>query len=209
MMDDFEEEIQQVSSLEETFQVKEMDPFQRWAYTMRREMQEILPKVWLGPYASAMKKNEAQLTQVGITHMIVVRGPNEAYYIRPHFPNCITYLVLDIADKQSQNIIQYFRKVCEFINNALASNGRVLVHGISGISRSATLVIAYVMTQKMCTYIEAYKYVQLRRFCIHPNESFRKQLLEFEPIIMAQMNRHLPPVDNLHTHLKRPLEEDF
>ena len=28
MIDDFEEEIQQVSSLEETFQVKEMDPFQ-------------------------------------------------------------------------------------------------------------------------------------------------------------------------------------
>lgn len=88
--------------------------------------------------------------------------------------------------------------MCEFINNALNNNGRVLIHGISGISRSATLVIAYVMTQKVCSFDEAYRYVQQRRFCIHPNESFKRQLLEFEPILRAQMNRLLPPMSDVH-----------
>lgn len=57
---------------------------------------------------------EEQLNQIGITHIILIRGPNEAYYIRPHFPERISYLTLDISDKPSQNIIQYFRKVGPF-----------------------------------------------------------------------------------------------
>uniref|UniRef100_A0A671FQ28 Uncharacterized protein n=1 Tax=Rhinolophus ferrumequinum TaxID=59479 RepID=A0A671FQ28_RHIFE len=30
---------------------------EEWTYTMRREMQEILPGLFLGPYSSAMKSN--------------------------------------------------------------------------------------------------------------------------------------------------------
>jgi len=55
------------------------------------------------------------------------------------------YLVLEIADTITENIIQHFKKVKAFIDEALNSGGRVLVHGNAGISRSAALVLAYVM----------------------------------------------------------------
>jgi len=45
----------------------------------------------------------------------------------------------------TENIIQHFKKVKIFIDEALISGGRVLVHGNAGISRSAALVLAYVM----------------------------------------------------------------
>jgi hypothetical protein len=38
--------------------------FEEWEYHMRREMQEIVPNVWLGPYASALK------TKVSIDYLI-------------------------------------------------------------------------------------------------------------------------------------------
>jgi serine/threonine/tyrosine-interacting protein len=52
---------------------------------------------------------------------------------------------LDIADSATENIIQHFKKVKIFIDEGLNSGGKVLVHGNAGISRSAALVLAYLM----------------------------------------------------------------
>lgn len=58
---------------------------------------------------------------------------------------CHRYLVLNIADTATENIIQHFQKVKVFIDEGLNSGGQALVHGNAGISRSAALVLAYVM----------------------------------------------------------------
>ena len=52
---------------------------------------------------------------------------------------------MNIADTATENIIQHFQKVKVFIDDGLNSGGQVLVHGNAGISRSAALVLAYVM----------------------------------------------------------------
>lgn len=64
-----------------------------------------------------------------------------------------------------------------------------MVHSTSGISRSAAIVIAYVMVDKRVNFETAHRYVQSLRFCIHPNENFKRQLMEFEPIFQAQVPR--------------------
>ncbi len=74
----------------------------------------------------------------------------------------------------------------QFIDQCLANKGSVLVHGNAGISRSAALVIAYVMETRGLTSAEAIRSVQRRRFCIFPNEGFRRQLIEYEPILNAR-----------------------
>ncbi|XP_068938330.1 serine/threonine/tyrosine-interacting protein isoform X2 [Petaurus breviceps papuanus] len=105
-----------------------------WTYPMRREMQEILPGLFLGPYSSAMKS-----------------------------------------------------KTKEFIDGSLQTGGKVLVHGNAGISRSAALVIAYIMETFGVKYREAFTYVQERRFCINPNAGFVHQLQEYEAIYLAKL----------------------
>ncbi|RLV98278.1 hypothetical protein DV515_00010935 [Chloebia gouldiae] len=129
-----------------------------WTYPMRREMQ--LPI----------------LQKHGITHVICIRQNIEANFIKPNFQQLFRYLVLDIADNPVENIIRFFPMTKEFIDGSLQSGGKVLVHGNAGISRSAALVIAYIMETFGVKYRDAFTYVQERRFCINPNAGFVHQL---------------------------------
>uniref|UniRef100_A0A069DQ09 Putative dual specificity phosphatase n=1 Tax=Panstrongylus megistus TaxID=65343 RepID=A0A069DQ09_9HEMI len=162
------------------------DSNDEWKYSMRRTMQEIIPGVFLGPYSAAMRSKLNDLKSNGITHIVCVRHTLEAQFIRANFLDHFKYLILDIADSATQNIIQHFSAVRDFIDDTLEHGGKVLVHGNAGISRSAALVLAYVMEKYGLSIKDAYDLVQQRRFCINPNDGFMAQLREFEPIYKAQ-----------------------
>ncbi|XP_054262660.1 serine/threonine/tyrosine-interacting protein B-like [Macrosteles quadrilineatus] len=157
-----------------------------WTYTMRRSMQEVVPGLFLGPYSAAQKTKLNDLKENGITHIICVRQDIEAHFIKPNFPGHFQYLTLNIADCVTENIIRYFKTVKSFIDQSLASGGKVLIHGNGGISRSAALAIAYIMQKYSLNIKDAFTLVQQNRFCINPNEGFMAQLAEFEPIYRAQ-----------------------
>ncbi|KAK3775965.1 hypothetical protein RRG08_043650 [Elysia crispata] len=158
-----------------------------WEYAMRRDMQEIVPGVYLGPYASAMKSKLNDLVTHGITHIICIRQSIEASFVRPNFPQHFNYLVLDIADCPTENIIKHFKQTKDFIDQCLQAGGKILVHGNGGISRSAAVVIAYIMVKFSLTCSEAMSWVRNRRFCISLNEGFQHQLHEYEHIYKAQL----------------------
>uniref|UniRef100_A0A672PAS1 Serine/threonine/tyrosine-interacting protein A-like n=1 Tax=Sinocyclocheilus grahami TaxID=75366 RepID=A0A672PAS1_SINGR len=90
---------------------------------MRREMQEILPGLFLGPYSAAVKSKLSMLEKQGITHIVCVRQDIEANFIKPNFPHKFRYLVLDIADNPVENIIRYFQMTKEFIDGCLETGG--------------------------------------------------------------------------------------
>ncbi|XP_036723674.1 serine/threonine/tyrosine-interacting protein-like [Balaenoptera musculus] len=160
---------------------------EEWTYPMRREMQEILPGLFLGPYSSAMKSKLPILQKHGITHIICIRQNIEANFIKPNFQQLFRYLVLDFADNPVENIIRFFPMTEEFIDGSLQSGGKVLVHGNAGISRR-----------------DAFAYIQERRFCINPNAGFVHQLQEYEAIYLAkltiQMMSPLQPERSLSVH---------
>ncbi|XP_014225874.1 serine/threonine/tyrosine-interacting protein-like [Trichogramma pretiosum] len=160
-----------------------------WKYPMRRVAQEICPGVFLGPYCIATSQSLDYLTERQITHIICVRHSVEARFIKPNFENMerFTYMTLNIADVGSENIIKHFKPVKAFIDAALAANGRVLIHGNAGISRSAALAIAYIMETYQLTYDETIKKMQLIRYCINPNDGFVWQLKEYELIYRAAL----------------------
>lgn len=157
-----------------------------WSYLLRREMQEIMPGLYLGPYSAASKSRFNSLNEKGITHIVCIRHNVEAHIIKPNFPDKIKYLVVEMADTFTQNLITHLSECRSFIDECLASGGKCLVHGSNGISRSAAVVIAYVMEKMVLPYRDAIKYVQNRRYCINPNDGFKRQLIEYEVIYKAQ-----------------------
>ncbi|XP_046981571.1 serine/threonine/tyrosine-interacting protein-like [Schistocerca americana] len=181
------------------------DSSDEWTYTMRRSMQEIVPGLYLGPYSAAVRCRLKALLAHGVTHIVCVRQAVEAHFVRPNFPDQFKYLVLDIADSPNENIIQHFGTVRQFIDEGLNAGGKVLVHGNAGISRSAALVLAYVMEKYGLSCSAAFGLVQQRRFCINPNEGFLAQLTEFEPIYRAQQT--LRNGEASTPRFKRPLDD--
>ena len=84
----------------------------------------------------------------------------------------------NIEDFDDKNILQYFGECLHFMKG----EERVLVHCMAGASRSATIVIAYLMwTQKM-DFEKAFQFVKDKRD-IFPNYGFEKQLQLFEKLL--------------------------
>jgi protein-tyrosine phosphatase len=59
-------------------------------------------------------------------------------------------------DMPETNILQHLEKTNAFITTALASGGKVLVHCHAGVSRSASIAIAYIMKTQSLPYDAAF-----------------------------------------------------
>jgi len=84
------------------------------------------------------------------------------------------YIYID--DCVTDDIAQHFDDAHEFINRDVT-----LVHCFAGISRSPTIVIAYLMKEKKMTFAEAFEYCKSKRPIIDPNSGFVEQLQEYTP----------------------------
>lgn len=82
------------------------DPHEQWKYEMRREAQQIIPGLYLGPYQSSRLLEPLQ--RLGITHILVVYDQREKAFLKPRFPENFTYLVLEVRDATDQNVIGLF-----------------------------------------------------------------------------------------------------
>lgn len=72
-----------------------------------------------------------------------------------------------------------------FADSVKNSGGRVLVHCQAGISRSATICLAYLIQSHRVRLDEAFDFVKRRRGVISPNFSFMGQLLQFETQVLC------------------------
>ena len=76
---------------------------------------------------------------------------------------------------------------CMYLSeNVERDGGKVLVHCKAGVSRSATVCIAYLMCCKSMTFEQAFEFVRAKRSIISPNISFMQQLIEFEHVLTAK-----------------------
>ena len=86
---------------------------------------------------------------------------------------------IKIADVYKANIIQYFGECLNFIKG----DEKVFVHCLAGSSRSATMVIAYIMWAEKKTFTEAFDMVKSKRL-VNPNLGFQEQLKMFEKLLV-------------------------
>jgi len=80
----------------------------------------------------------------------------------------------------NEDLLGHFEQCFNFIEQATSNGGKVLVHCEWGVSRSATVMIAFLMKKLHINYSEARKLLQSKRPEIYPNEGFVEQLLKYE-----------------------------
>ncbi|CAD8063227.1 unnamed protein product [Paramecium primaurelia] len=89
------------------------------------------------------------------------------------------HLRIVLNDLDNSNIKQYFDQTNQFIQQNL-NKGNLLVHCMAGVSRSAAIVIAYLMWSQKMTFQNALIYVTKKREQVYPNKGFRQQLILYE-----------------------------
>ena len=131
---------------------------------------EITDKLYLGDLLGAF--NVEKLKSLGIKKVLsVIIGTFSKYKESDN----IIQKTIWVNDVPWQNIIKYFGECLNFIKG----DDKVLVHCAAGVSRSASIVIAYIMWDKKMSFEEAFEFVESKRN-IGPNNGFIEQLKLFE-----------------------------
>ncbi|NXP13532.1 DUS16 phosphatase, partial [Thinocorus orbignyianus] len=154
----------------------------------------ILPHLYLGCQRDVLNKELMQQNDIGYVLNASNTCPKPDFIPESHF------LRVPVNDSFCEKILPWLDKSVDFIEKAKASNGRVLVHCLAGISRSATIAIAYIMKRMDMSLDEAYRFVKEKRPTISPNFNFLGQLLDFEKKIKNQSGQpgHISKLKLLH-----------
>ncbi|XP_024435753.1 dual specificity protein phosphatase 21 [Desmodus rotundus] len=92
----------------------------------------------------------------------------------------IQYLTVPVADSPSTYLYDFFDPIADHIHSVDMKQGRTLLHCVAGVSRSATLCIAFLMKYRGMSLLNAHKWTKLRRPIIRPNNGFWEQLIQYE-----------------------------
>ncbi|KAJ3849429.1 protein-tyrosine phosphatase-like protein [Lentinula lateritia] len=133
----------------------------------------IIPRLYLSGFSTAM--DDELISQLGITHVVSVLDWAPEFSASIPVPN---RLHINLSDYSTSNILAHLDTTTEFVKAALEENESnvVLVHCFQGVSRSATVVCAYLISNAGMTAMESITFVQSKRKIVSPNNGFRKQL---------------------------------
>ncbi len=157
-------------------------------YTMANTCDRIEEHLWLGDRHTFTSSENGRFQAI-VTAMLEEEVRD--YQIKESVGGRNWHHVV-VDDDERQDISQYFLEVVKFIENAREQNQTVLVHCAGGISRSATLMAAYLMWKHRWTRRQAIEHISRQRKIIQPNDGFMDQLLVFERVV-----RQLPPQNNI------------
>ncbi|ETW06118.1 hypothetical protein H310_03710 [Aphanomyces invadans] len=143
---------------------------------------KVMDYVFLGGRQQA--KNRELLESLGITHILNVTPTRKVDPVAgvPNFfekDNAFTYRRCALFDNQGEDILTSLDGCIAFIDQA-KFHGRILVHCKAGVSRSAAIVLAYLMKTLAMPFADALSLLQQKRPMVNPNASFRAQLQAFE-----------------------------
>ncbi|KAK7340843.1 hypothetical protein VNO77_21557 [Canavalia gladiata] len=168
-----------------------------------KECSKVADHVYLG--GDAVARDRDILKQNGITHVLNCVG----FVCPEYFKADFVYRTLWLQDSPSEDITSILYDVFDYFEDVREQGGRVFVHCCQGVSRSTSLVIAYLMWREGQSFDDAFQFVKAARGIADPNMGFACQLLQCQkrvhafplsPSSLLRMYRIAPhsPYDPLH-----------
>lgn len=159
--------------------------------------------IYLG--SDAVARNRDTLRANGITHVLNCVG----FVCPEYFKRDLVYKTLWLQDSPCEDITSLLYDVFDYFEEVKEQGGRVFVHCCQGVSRSTSLVIAYLMWKEGRSFEDALQDVKAARGITNPNMGFACQLLQCQkrvhaapmsPNSVLRMYRLTPhsPYDPLH-----------
>ena len=140
------------------------------------EMVQITKKIFIGNSDSGRMKET--LLSNGLSHILMV-----GTYLFPHFPELFTYKNIELEDVEDEDISLHFSECFNFIDNST----KILIHCHAGVSRSASILIAYLMWKDKKPFEKVFNFIKKKKKNINTNLGFRKILAAFD-LFLVQNN---------------------
>lgn len=83
-------------------------------------------------------------------------------------------------DIPSENLIKHFEDTYKFIEEGRSKGNRIFVHCEHGMSRSPTIVTAYIMKNQHIGWMKALHIVKVKHAKARPNQGFQTQLMKYQ-----------------------------
>jgi len=171
---------------------------------------EIIPGLHLSGMA-VLQGDSKQLKEAGVTAVLSLTDftlgklPSE---VRLHKH-------VNVADSLSASLEEHLEPCANWIHQAMQSGHKVLVHCVAGVSRSASIVIGYLMIHKGYSLKDARDLTKKKRPCTRPNEAFTKQLEALESSLPRNERQHSSsgmtgcwgPQQTMSSPTRNPLEK--
>ncbi|WOL00689.1 protein-tyrosine-phosphatase MKP1 [Canna indica] len=168
-----------------------------------KECSKVADHIYLG--GDYVARNREILRQHGITHVLNCVG----FVCPEYFKSDLVYKTLWLQDSPTEDITSILYDVFDYFEDVRQEGGRVFVHCCQGVSRSTSLVIAYLMWREGQSFDDAFQFVKAARRIANPNMGFACQLLQCQkrvhaiplsPNSVLRMYRMAPhsPYDPLH-----------
>jgi len=133
----------------------------------------VMPGIYIGSIIAAW--NAEALSALGITDVLDI---SRKKYER-HEDKFKYWIITDVKDNPTVNLTRYFRKSIEYFDQIEQAGGSVFVHCHWGQSRSATLILAYMMHKNQISFDKAIETMRQTRPEAKPNSAFQYQLRKF------------------------------
>lgn len=158
------------------------------------DLHEVYDNIYVGNISTAYNKDK--LKELGITHVVTAISG-----MSPIYPKDFEYLVMDLLDIKKQKLLDVFDDSNSFIDNALTNGGKVYVHCMCGVSRSVSIVCAYLTKKYNMTPVDALKKIKGIRNVANPNPGFLQQLQNYYTNITETDNTEtdITKTENINT----------
>lgn len=140
---------------------------------------QVLENLFIGGQLAA--KREDVLKSIGVTNIVVVGAE-----LQICFPEHFAYLQIKALDLPNYPLLPHFQSTNQYIEEVLSKGGCVLVHCYQGVSRSSTILCAYLMYKLQLPAVKALHLLQQKHTQAGPNFGFRYQLGQYEAILRGE-----------------------